>query len=183
MQGKNTSRADGLVAAGFNLCLWKGQLSRRRRLPISLFFFFSAWFLLGQKAGKQATRVQCVKERQFPSTLTFWAAFLYPLLVVGSSISGLLVRQSHCLYQSLGSPLPLLSLPTMKCSTLTVYLIFAGGGGLAGKGHSRISLDHMAATEWSWSHCRRWRRSEPRWTRLWLPKGSANVCGQAQVHL
>lgn len=138
----------------------KAHYQGTRRLPIC--FFFSAWFLLGQEASKQSTRGQCMKEREFPSTLTFQAAFLYPLLVLCSGISGLLVRQSHCLYQSLGFPLPLLSLSTMKCRTLTVYLIFCRG--LAGKGHSRISLDHMAATEWGWSHCHRRRRLPPPWT-------------------
>lgn len=79
--------------------------------------------------------------------------FLYPLLGVCSGVSGLVVRQSQCLYHPLGFPSPLLPRPTTKCCTLMVYLTFCRGA--AGKGHSHISLDHMAAPEWSWSHCHR----------------------------
>lgn len=143
------------MAAGFNLCVWKGQLWMNEKDPHLL----AAWFLSGQKASEQAPRGQSVKEREFPSTLTFQAAFLCPSFLHSSGISGLLVRQSHCLYQSLGFPWPLLSLSATKCCTLAVYLIFCRG--LAGKGHSRVSLDHTAATERSWSHCHRCRKLPP----------------------
>lgn len=134
-----------------------------RRLPIC--FFFQPGFFWGRKQASRQQEVSVWRRENFHLLshfkLPFFALSL-STLVVCSGISGLLVRQSHCLYQSLGFPLPLLSPSTMKCRTSTVYLIFCRG--LAGKGHSCISLDHMAAAEWSWSHChgcRRLLQSEP----------------------
>lgn len=127
----------------------KGNYQGGEGSPSAFFFFFSS--LVSFRAeSKQAGNKRSVCEGETISIYShilscLSSLFLYPLLVVGSSISGLLVRQSRCLYQSLGFPLPLLSPHAMKCGTLTVYLIFCRG--LAGKGHSRISLDHMAASE------------------------------------
>lgn len=124
----------------------KANYQGTRRLPICFFFSLVSFRVESKQAGNK--RSVCEGERisiysHISSCLSL--PFFYPLLVVCSGISGLLERQSHCLYQSLGFPLPLLSQSTVKCCTLTVYLIFCRG--LAGKGHSCISLDHMAATE------------------------------------
>lgn len=127
--------------------------------------FFPALFLLEQKASKQATRGHCVKEREFLSTLTINSGFLYPFFYYSLWYAVVALAyywdKSHCLCQSRGFPLPLLSLSTKKCCTMTVYLIFCRA--LAGKGHSSISLNHMAAIEWSWSHCHRCRRLPLPW--------------------
>lgn len=118
---------------GFNLlCLKQANYQRRRRFPISFFFFQPVFFRAESKqASKQATRGHCMKKGEFPATLMFQAAFLcpflYPLLVVCSGISGLGVRQSHCLCQELGFSLASPPLAHNEILQLMVYLTFCRG--------------------------------------------------------
>jgi len=101
----------------------KANYQGTRRLPICFYFSLVSFRAESKQAGNK--RSVCEGERisiysHISSCLSL--PFLYLLLVVCSGISGLLV--SHCLHQSLGFPLPLLSLSTTKGRTLMVYLIF-----------------------------------------------------------
>lgn len=166
----------------------KANYQGTKSLPICFFFFFSRLFFFffraesKQAGNKKSVWGNCHLLLHFKllfftlslSTPCGMQWYLWPI----SEIKPLSVPITWL-------PLPLLFLSTMNCCTLTVYLIFCRG--LAGKGHSHISLDHMAASEWSWSHCHRCRRLPLPWMncnerRCDCPKDQL-ICCHVQVHL